>query len=69
MNNFSIKGSAGTGRKIANVFAENQIIFLSNRINKNNNFSDKLYGVDPEKATNLGFSLDHKVFLFEVKEI
>ena len=63
-DNFSIKGSAGTGRKIANVFAENQIIFLSNRINKNNNFSDKLYGVDPEKATNLGFSLDHKVFLF-----
>ena len=63
-DNFSIKGSAGTGRKIANVFAENQIIFLSNRINKNNYFSEKLYGVDPEKATNLGFSLDHKVFLF-----
>ncbi len=63
-DNFSIKGSAGTGRKIANVFAENQIIFLSNRINKNNNFLDKLYGVNPEKATNLGFSLDHKVFLF-----
>ena len=63
-DNFSIKGSVGTGRKIANVFAENQAIFLSNRKNKNKNFDAKLYGVSPEKATNLGFSLDHKVFLF-----
>ena len=63
-DNFSIKGSAGTGRKIANVFAENQMIFLSNRKNLNKTFTEKLYGVSPEKATNLGFSLDHKVFLF-----
>jgi len=63
-DNFSIKGSAGTGRKIANVFAENQVIFLSNRKNLNKTFTEKLYGVSPEKATNLGFSLDHKVFLF-----
>ncbi|MFL2603084.1 MAG: TonB-dependent receptor domain-containing protein [Flavobacteriaceae bacterium] len=63
-DNFSIKGSVGTGRKIANVFAENQTIFLSNRKNINKNFDAKLYGVSPEKATNLGFSLDHKVFLF-----
>ena len=63
-DNFAIKGSVGTGRKIANVFAENQAIFLSNRKNINKNFDAKLYGVSPEKATNLGFSLDHKVFLF-----
>ena len=63
-DNFSIKGSFGTGRKIANIFAENQAIFLGNRKNINKNFSDKLYGVSPEKATNIGFSLDHKVFLF-----
>jgi len=63
-DNFSLKGSFGTGRKIANIFAENQGIFLSNRKNLNKNFSDKLYGLSPEKATNLGFSLDHKVFLF-----
>ena len=63
-DNFSIKGSAGTGRKIANIFAENQVIFLSNRINLNKTFTEQLYGVSPEKATNLGFSLDHKVFLF-----
>ena len=63
-DNFSIKGSFGTGRKIANIFAENQFIFLSNRKNLNKNFSDKLYGLSPEKATNLGFSLDHKVSLF-----
>jgi len=63
-DNFSLKGSFGTGRKIANIFAENQVIFLSNRKNLNKNFSDKLYGLSPEKATNLGFSLDHKVFLF-----
>ena len=63
-DNFSLKGSFGSGRKIANIFAENQGIFLSNRKNLNKNFSDKLYGLSPEKATNLGFSLDHKVFLF-----
>ena len=63
-DNFSLKGSFGTGRKIANIFAENQVIFLNNRKNLNKNFSDKLYGLSPEKATNLGFSLDHKVFLF-----
>ena len=63
-DNFSIKGSAGTGRKIANIFAENQVIFLSNRSNLNKTFTEKLYGVSPEKATNLGFSLDHKLFLF-----
>ena len=63
-DNFSIKGSAGTGRKIANIFAENQVIFLSNRKNLNKTFTEQLYGVSPEKATNLGFSLDHKVFLF-----
>ena len=63
-DNFSLKGSFGTGRKIANIFAENQVIFLGNRKNLNKNFSDKLYGLSPEKATNLGFSLDHKVFLF-----
>ena len=63
-DNFSLKGSFGTGRKIANIFAENQVIFLSNRKNLNKNFTDKLYGLSPEKATNLGFSLDHKVFLF-----
>ena len=63
-DNFSIKGSLGTGRKIANVFAENQVLFFSNRKNINKTFAEKLYGVDPEKATNLGFSLDHKVFLF-----
>jgi len=62
-DNFSIKGSAGTGRKIANIFAENQVIFLSNRKNLNKTFTEKLYGVNPEKASNLGFSLDHKVFL------
>ena len=63
-DNFSIKGSLGTGRKIANVFAENQVLFLSNRKNINNTFSEKLYGVSPEKATNFGLSVDHKVFLF-----
>ncbi len=30
----------------------------------NKSFNNNLYGVDPEKATNLGFSLDHKVFVF-----
>ena len=38
-DNFSLKGSFGTGRKIANIFAENQIVFLSNR---NRNSSNNL---------------------------
>ena len=60
-DNLSIKGSYGKGRKIANVFAENQHIFFTNRVIQNKSFSNYLYGVNPELATNYGFSIDQKI--------
>ena len=60
-DNLSIKGSYGMGRKIANVFAENQQIFFTNRVIQNKSFSNYLYGVNPEIATNYGFSIDQKI--------
>lgn len=60
-DNLSIKGSYGKGRKIANVFAENQQIFFTNRVIQNKSFSNYLYGVNPEIATNYGFSIDQKI--------
>ena len=60
-DNLSIKGSYGKGRKIANVFAENQQVFFTNRVIQNNSFSNYLYGVNPELATNYGFSIDQKI--------
>ena len=60
-DNLSIKGSYGKGRKIANVFAENQHIFFTNRVIQNTSFSNYLYGVNPEIATNYGFSIDQKI--------
>ena len=60
-DNLSIKGSYGKGRKIANVFAENQQIFFNNRVIQNKSFSNYLYGLNPELATNYGFSIDQKL--------
>ena len=60
-DNLSIKGSYGKGRKIANVFAENQQIFFTNRVIQNKSFSNYLYGLNPELATNYGFSIDQKL--------
>ena len=60
-DNLSIKGSYGKGRKIANVFAENQQIFFTNRVIQNKSFSNYLYGLNPELATNYGFSIDQKI--------
>ena len=63
-DNLSIKGSYGKGRKIANVFAENQQIFFTNRVIQNKSFSNYLYGLNPELATNYGFSIDYKLSFF-----
>ena len=63
-DNLSLKGAYGQGRKLANIFSENQIIFLTNRSIENKFLSEKLYGLNPEKASNYGFSLDQKFNLF-----
>lgn len=53
----TIRASAGRGKRTANIFAENQKIFATNRmINITSNQGDA-YGLQPEKAWNYGFSL------------
>lgn len=53
--------SAGSGYRVANIFAENTGLFVSNRqyniLNPNNNYG---YGLDPEKAWNYGINLTHQ---------
>ena len=59
-----IRFSSGTGRKAANIFAENQSIFGSNRriyIDKGNN---PFYGLLPEKAWNFGTSISKRLNLY-----
>jgi len=49
--------SAGSGRKVANIFAENQSLFGTNRqINILNN-GGSIYGLNPERAWNYGLSI------------
>ena len=66
LDRFTVKASYGQGRKIANIFAENQQMFYSNRsieiieIEPGNS----TYGLNPEKATNYGLSLDKGFNLF-----
>lgn len=57
LENFVLRISSGSGRKIANIFAENQKIFGTNRtINLLQNGSG-VYGLDPELAWNYGLSI------------
>ena len=49
--------SAGSGRKVANIFAENQSLFGTNRqINILDN-GGSIYGLNPERAWNYGLSI------------
>ena len=54
---FVIRLSAGSGRKAANIFAENQTLFATNRIIKIQSKQGKIYGLNPEKAWNYGLGL------------
>ena len=57
--NIILRLSAGTGRKAANIFAENQSLFGTNRqINIIDN-GGSIYGLNPEKAWNYGLSIRH----------
>lgn len=52
----TLRASAGRGKRTANIFAENQKIFATNRtINITDNQGDA-YGLQPETAWNYGFS-------------
>ena len=63
---FTLKASFGQGRKIANIFAENQQMFFSNRSIEmiESEPGNSTYGLNPEKATNYGLSLDKGFNLF-----
>lgn len=52
----SLRASFGIGRRAANFFAENQRLFGSSRTINIVDQGGSIYGLDPEKATNFGFS-------------
>ena len=53
----TLRASAGRGKRLANVFAENQYLFASARKFNINNQGGKAYGMDPEIAWNYGLSI------------
>jgi len=57
LENFVLRISSGSGRKIANIFAENQRIFGTNRIINLLQNGSGVYGLDPEIAWNYGLSM------------
>ncbi len=56
--------SAGRGKRAANIFAENQQLFASNRQFSILNNDGKLYGLNPEIAWNYGLNFIQKFKLF-----
>lgn len=50
------RASAGRGKRIANIFAENQYLFASSRTFNVQGNDGKAYGMDPEIAWNYGIS-------------
>jgi hypothetical protein len=57
--------SAGRGQRTANIFAENNSVFVSSRqVNIIPSIAGAAYGLQPEIAWNKGISLDQKITLF-----
>ncbi len=52
----SLRGSFGLGRRAANFFVENQQMFASSRTIQLQGTGGTVYGFEPEKAVNFGFS-------------
>jgi len=62
----TIRISAGRGQRTANIFAENNSVFVSSRqVNILSTVAGKAYGLDPEVAWNKGISIDQKFKLFK----
>mgnify|MGYP001160819706 FL=1 len=59
--NIIIRASVGSGRKAANIFAENQTLFGTNRVISITQNGGNIYGLNPEKAWNYGVSV-RKIF-------
>jgi outer membrane receptor for ferrienterochelin and colicins len=60
---FVIRLSAGSGRKAANIFAENQTLLATKRMIKIQSSMGKIYGLNPEKAWNYGLGLSKSFYL------
>lgn len=52
-----LRASVGSGRKAANIFAENQTLFGTNRLISIQENGGSIYGLNPEKAWNYGLSI------------
>ena len=52
-----LRASIGSGRKAANIFAENQTLFGTNRVISIIQNGGTIYGLNPEKAWNYGISI------------
>ncbi|MFK7059429.1 TonB-dependent receptor [Flavobacterium oreochromis] len=61
-----LRGSAGRGKRAANIFAENQVLFASNRKFVVLNNLGKIYGLDPEIAWNYGVGFLQKFKIFSM---
>lgn len=60
----TLRLSAGRGKRLANIFAENQSFFASNRQFIIHNVQGDIYGLDPEIAWNYGLSFSQDFRLF-----
>ena len=63
----ALRFSIGRGKRAANIFAENQRLFASNRAINIQNNNGLIYNLDPEIAWNYGISLLQGFNLFERK--
>lgn len=65
-NGTTIRASVGRGQRTANIFAENNSVFVSSRqVNIIPSVAGKAYGLDPEVSWNKGISIDQKFRLFD----
>ena len=60
-----LRFSMGRGKRIANIFAENQSLFASSRIFNIIDSNGKIYGLNPEVAWNYGVSFMQGFVLFD----
>jgi len=65
LKNTVIRGSIGRGQRTANIFAENNSVFVSSRtVDILSNFAGGAYGLKPEVSWNKGITVDQKFILF-----
>jgi outer membrane receptor for ferrienterochelin and colicins len=62
-----LRASIGRGKRSANIFAENQQLFASNRVINIVQDGGEIYGLDPETAWNYGMSFLQGFNLFDKK--